>query len=60
MPNNADLIQMHLEEMLRETEQWGTVTWHSVMGYCIGYYEEITLDHVVAFRELEKMGAIIK
>lgn len=57
---NARLIEMHLYEMLQETGQFGAVRWDSVMGFCIGYYNEITLDHIVALRELERTGAILK
>lgn len=60
MPSNAEVIQMHLEEMLRETGQRGKVTWSAVMGYCIGYYGTITLDHVTAIMELERTGSIAK
>ena len=60
MPSNAELIEMHLYHMLLETEQIGTVTWFEVLGYCLGYYETITMDHLLAIRELEKMKAIIK
>ena len=60
MPSNAQMIEMHLEEMLRETGQAGNITWGPVMGYCTGYYKEITLDHIVAIQELENRGLIIK
>ena len=60
MPSNAEIIQMHLDDMLRETGQYGNISWGAVMGYCIGYYDEITLDHVVAIQELQRTGAIIR
>lgn len=58
MPDNARLIEIHLYEMLQETGQAGTVRWDAVMGFCIGYYGEITMDHIVAIRELERTGVI--
>ena len=58
--SNARMIEMHLFEMLKETGQYGNVRWGAVMGYCLGYYETITLDHIVAIQELERMGAIVK
>ena len=60
MPSNAELIEMHLNQMLQETEQYGTLDWGNVMAFCIGYYETITLDHIIAIRNLESTGAIIK
>lgn len=60
MPSNAEVIQMHLEEMLRETNQLRTIRWPVVMAYCTGYYGEITLDHITAIMELERTGQIIK
>lgn len=59
-PTNIDLIQMHLEEMLRETNQYGNITWGAVIGYCLGYYGDVTMDHVVAIMELQRIGAILK
>lgn len=58
MPSNAELIEMHLWDMLRETGQWGTLDWSAVVGYCIGYYETITNDHLVAIKNLERLGAL--
>ena len=60
MPSNAELIEMHLYHFLLETEQLGTVSWFEVLGYCLGYYETITMDHLLAIRELEKQGYIIR
>lgn len=60
MPSNAELIEMHLYHFLLETEQLGNATWFTVLGYCLGYYETITMDHLVAIRELERTGALIK
>lgn len=56
--SNVDLIRMHLEEMLRETGQYGTLDGLSVVAYCIGYYEKIGLDHLSAIRDLILSGAI--
>lgn len=58
MPNNANMIEMHLLDYLKETKQWGTLYWDGILAYCIGYYDEITMDHLVAIRELERFGAI--
>lgn len=60
MPSNTEIIQMHLDDMLRKTGQYGNVSWGAVMGYCIGYYDEITVDHVVAIQELQRTGAITR
>lgn len=59
MPNNAQVIEMHLVQYLHETGQTGTLYWDAVLAYCIGYYETITMDHVVAIRELERTGLIL-
>lgn len=58
MPSNAEMILMHLMDYLKESCQWGTLRWDGVLAYCIGYYDSITMDHVVAIRQLEKYGAI--
>lgn len=58
-PTNARLIEMHLAQYLEETGQAGTLHWDAVLAYCIGYYDEITMDHIVAIRELERSGLII-
>ena len=61
MPSNAGLIEMHLDQMLRETGQAGTVHWDAVLAYCIGYYDEhITMDHLIAINELTRRGMILK
>ena len=60
MASNAQMIEMHLEEMLRETGQIYNVSWSAVIGYCIGYYKEITQDHVVAVMSLQTRGLILK
>lgn len=56
--SNVELIRMHLEEMLRETGQYGAIDGLSVVAYCIGYYEKIDLDHLSAIRDLILSGAI--
>lgn len=56
MPSNAEIIQMHLYEMLVETGQLGNVNWAGAMGYCIGYYDKITNDHVIAILDLQRLG----
>ena len=60
MPTNARMIEIHLEDFLRSSGQAGNVDWGMVMGYCIGYYKEITLDHVIAIQELITRGLIKK
>lgn len=59
MPSNAEMIEIQLYDMLRETKQWGTLDWSAVVGYCIGYYETITNDHLVAIKNLERLGALM-
>lgn len=59
MASNATMIEMHLDQYLRETNQYGELFWDAVMAYCTGYYDEkITMDHIVAIRNLERIGAI--
>lgn len=58
MPNNAEIIEMHLLDFLRETNQWGTLDWSAVLAYCIGYYDEITNDHLVAVKNIERLGGL--
>ena len=60
MPENKDMIHLHLMEYLYETHQWGTLRWDGVLGFCLGYYGKITDDHIWAVKELEKSGAVIK
>lgn len=60
MPSNARVIEMELEAMLRETGQIGNVKWGPVIGYCIGYYKEVTMDHIIAVQELESRGLILR
>ena len=55
---NATLIEMHLEEMLRETNQFGFARWFDVLSYCIGYYGEVTTDHIKAVKNLEQRGLL--
>ncbi len=58
MLNNAEMIEMHLATYLHETGQVATIRWDAVLAYCIGYYDEITMDHIVAIRNLERLGYI--
>lgn len=60
MPSNAEIIEMQLWEMLKDTNQMYHVRWADVMAYCIGYYETITMDHLVAITNLERCGYICK
>ena len=56
MPTNKDLIRMHLDQFVQENPGQ---TWNSLMTYCIGYYEEITLDIVQVIRDMEREGKLI-
>lgn len=49
-PSNKDLIRMHLEEMLRETKQ--EPNWFYLISFCLGYYGEITQDHIRAVMDI--------
>ena len=57
---NAETIQHHLHHFLLETGQYGEVSIYAVLGYCLGYYETITMDHLLAIQELERIGAIVR
>lgn len=52
---NIKTIEMHLEEFARE---YPGQTWFSIMGYVIGYYGIVTLDHIMAIQSLEQRGLI--
>ena len=60
MPENKDIILMHLVCYLIDTNQWKAIRWDGVLSYCLGYYGEITSDHVWAVRWLEQYGGVIK
>lgn len=55
MPTNIDLIEMHLEEFIKEHPDQ---TWYTITGYIIGYYGEINLDHVQAVYNLWRVGKL--
>lgn len=57
MPDNKSMILMHLMDYLKETNQWGSVSWKDVLSYCLGYYGEITEDHLWAVMCLERYNA---
>lgn len=47
---NKDTIVMHLETHLQETGQ--EAKWNYLLSYCLGYYGEITQDHIQAVMEI--------
>ena len=53
--SNIDLIEMHLEEFAREHPGQ---SWYTIMGYVIGYYGEINLDHVQVVYNLQRRKII--
>lgn len=55
-PANRDSIRMHLEEHLRE---FPYMAWNELLGFCLGYYGEITIDHIHVVRELEREGKLL-
>lgn len=59
MPTNKDMIVMHLMDYLKETGQYRALRWDGVLAYCLGYYGEITEDHLEAVRMLERLGAVL-
>lgn len=61
MSNNAQLIEMHLLQYLeenRKSEHPLLENWDSLLAYCLGYYGEITMDHILVVRELQRQGMI--
>lgn len=58
-PTNKDLIRMHLEEFIREGNGPVPVdTWASLLYYCLGYYGEITTDHIDVVEKLQREGKV--
>ena len=55
MPTNRDLIRMHLEEFIRENP---VQTWATLLGYCIGYYGAIDMDHIMVVNALQREGRV--
>lgn len=55
MPNNQEIIRMHLEEFIRENPGQ---SWRTLLAYCIGYYTIIDLDILAVVGELQVEGLI--
>lgn len=53
--SNTEIIEMHLEEFAR---QYPGQTWASMMGFVIGYYDKVNMDHIVAIQSLQQRGII--
>lgn len=61
MPDNAKMIEMHLLQYLEENKKSTCPlmeNWCSILAYCLGYYGEITMEHILVVRELQRQGKI--
>lgn len=59
MPNQKRVaIRACLTRWLKETQQVGDATQMDAVSFCIGYYEVVTLDHVMVIRAMVKDGLL--
>lgn len=57
---NKEIIRMHLEEFLYETDQRGNLSMWGLMGYCIGYYGSIDADILDVVHDMVCEGVVLK